>query len=53
MKQLALWLNSNKMYLKIAKAEIILLKPKNKQLALISYLNYVEHDCILLPMLGT
>ena len=31
-KQLALWLNANKMYLKIAKAEIILLKPKNKQL---------------------
>ena len=31
-KQLALWLNANKISLNVAKTEVILFKPKNKQL---------------------
>ena len=31
-KQLALWLNTNKISLNVAKTEVILFKPKNKQL---------------------
>ena len=31
-KQLALWLNANKTSLNVAKTEVILFKPKNKQL---------------------
>ena len=52
LKQLALWLNANKISLNIVKKEAILFKPKNKQFT-ISNSNYVENVCILLPMLGS
>ena len=41
-----------KISMNVAKTEVILFKPKNKQLDTDLKSNYVENDCIPLPMLG-